>query len=37
MERSGVTITTAEAVVFEWLRCAGTEEFRALQPKLKAL
>jgi nicotinamidase-related amidase len=37
LNRSGLTITTAEAVVFEWLRRAGTEEFRALQPKLKAL
>jgi nicotinamidase-related amidase len=37
MDRSGLTITTAEAVVFEWLRCAGTEEFKAIQPKLKAL
>jgi nicotinamidase-related amidase len=35
--RSGVVVTTAEAVVFEWLRRAGTEEFKALQPKLKAL
>ena len=30
-------VATAEAVVFEWLRRAGTEEFRAVQPKLKAL
>ncbi len=37
LERSGLTITTAEAVVFEWLRRAGTEEFKAIQPKLKAL
>jgi nicotinamidase-related amidase len=37
MEQSGLTLSTAEAVVFEWLRRAGTEEFRALQPKLKAL
>lgn len=37
LEQSGLTITTAEAVVFEWLRRAGTEEFKALQPKLKAL
>ncbi len=37
MDRSGLTITTAEAVVFEWLRRAGTEEFKAIQPKLKAL
>jgi nicotinamidase-related amidase len=37
LEQSGLTVTTAEAVVFEWLRRAGTEEFRAIQPKLKAL
>jgi len=37
MERNGLTITTTEAVVFEWLRRAGTDEFKALQPKLKAL
>jgi nicotinamidase-related amidase len=35
LDRSGLTVTTAEAVVFEWLRRAGTEEFKALQPKLK--
>jgi len=37
LDQSGLTVTTAEAVVFEWLRCAGTEEFKAIQPKLKAL
>jgi nicotinamidase-related amidase len=37
LDRSGLTIITAESVVFEWLRRAGTEEFKALQPKLKAL
>jgi len=37
LRQSGLTITTAEAVVFEWLRRAGTEEFKALQPKIKAL
>ena len=37
LDRSGLTITTAEAVVFEWLRRAGTDEFKAIQPKLKAL
>lgn len=37
LDRSGLTITTAEAVVFEWLRRAGTDEFRAIQPRLKAL
>ncbi len=35
--RNGLTITTAEALIFEWLRCAGTEDFKAIQPKLKAL
>ncbi|MEK7767307.1 MAG: isochorismatase family protein [bacterium] len=37
IERGGVTVTTAEAVVFEWLRRAGTAEFKALQPLLKAI
>jgi nicotinamidase-related amidase len=37
MEQSGLTVSTAEAVVFEWLRRAGTDEFKALQPKLKSL
>ena len=37
MEQSGLTLSTAEAVVFEWLRRAGTDEFKAIQPKLKQL
>jgi nicotinamidase-related amidase len=37
LNQSGVAVITAEAVVFEWLRRAGTEEFRTIQPKLKAL
>jgi len=37
LEQSGLTVTTTEAVVFEWLRRAGTDEFKALQPKIKAL
>ena len=37
MWQNGITVITAESVVFEWLRRAGTEEFKALQPKLKAL
>jgi len=36
-EASGVGVTTTEAVVFEWLRRAGTEEFKTIQQKLKAL
>jgi len=37
LSSSGLTVLTAESVVFEWLRRAGTDEFRALQPKLKTL
>ncbi len=37
LERNGVNVATSEALVFEWLRRAGTEEFKALQPKIKAL
>ncbi len=37
LDRNGITISTAESIVFEWLRRAGTEEFKAIQPKLKAL
>jgi len=37
LEQGGLTLSTAEAVVFEWLRRAGTEEFKAIQPKLKQL
>jgi nicotinamidase-related amidase len=37
LDRSGAIVTTAESVVFEWLRRAGTEEFKAIQPRLKAL
>jgi nicotinamidase-related amidase len=37
MSQNGLTITTAESVVFEWLRCAGTNEFKILQPKIKPL
>jgi nicotinamidase-related amidase len=37
LDRCGATIITAESVVFEWLRRAGTEAFKALQPKLKDL
>jgi len=37
LELGGLTVSTAEAVVFEWLRRAGTSEFKAIQSRLKAL
>jgi nicotinamidase-related amidase len=37
LEKRGAVILPAESVVFEWLRRAGTEPFKALQPKLKSL
>jgi nicotinamidase-related amidase len=37
LQRHGLTVITAESVVFEWLRRAGTEVFKELQPKVKAL
>jgi nicotinamidase-related amidase len=37
LNQAGLVLTTTEAVVFEWLRRAGTEEFKALQPKIKAM
>jgi len=37
MRSGGVTVTTAEAVVFEWLRRAGTDEFKAVSQRLKAM
>jgi nicotinamidase-related amidase len=37
LDRNGITITSAESIVFEWLRRAGTDEFKAIQPKLKML
>ena len=36
MRGAGVTVTTAEAVLFEWLRRVGTEEFKAVSQRLKA-
>jgi nicotinamidase-related amidase len=37
LDHAGAIIMTAESVVFEWLRRAGTDVFKALQPNLKAL
>jgi nicotinamidase-related amidase len=34
---SGAVVTTAESVVFEWLRRAGSEPFKALQSRIKNL
>jgi nicotinamidase-related amidase len=37
LDHAGAVVMTAESVVFEWLRRAGTDAFKALQPNLKAL
>lgn len=37
MRAGGVTVTTAEAAAFEWLRRAGTDEFRTVSRRLKAV
>jgi nicotinamidase-related amidase len=37
MRGCGVTVTTSEAVAFEWLRRAGTPEFKAVSTFLKAV
>jgi nicotinamidase-related amidase len=35
LESHGVQVVTAEMVIFEWLRKAGTQEFKDLQPYFK--
>jgi nicotinamidase-related amidase len=35
MARAGVTLCTVQMAIFEWLRAAGTPEFRSLLPYLK--
>lgn len=35
MEAHGVQVVTTEMVLFEWLRCAGTPEFREIQGWIK--
>jgi nicotinamidase-related amidase len=37
LETGGAVLTTAEAVVFEWLRKAGTEEFKAVVGMVKGI
>ena len=37
MRRAGVVVTTSEALVFEWLRRAGTPEFKAVQRRIKEI
>ncbi len=37
MEAAGVVVTGAEAAVFEWLREAGTDAFRAVSARIKEL
>jgi nicotinamidase-related amidase len=34
-ERAGAIVTTCETIVFDWLRRAGSAEFRALSTKIK--
>jgi nicotinamidase-related amidase len=35
LRTSGIHIVTTEMVIFEWLHCAGTDEFRRLLPLIK--
>jgi hypothetical protein len=35
LEKHGVELVTTEMVIFEWLRVAGTPEFKAVQPLIK--
>lgn len=35
MEREGIFQLTTEMIIYEWLKMAGTEEFKALLPVLK--
>lgn len=35
LERAGCTIVTAEMVAFEWLECAGTDDFREILPRIR--
>jgi isochorismate hydrolase len=37
LDNCGAVVATAESVVFEWLRRAGSEPFKALQSKIKNL
>jgi hypothetical protein len=34
-ERAGAVLTTTETIVFDWLRRAGSEEFKALSKLIR--